>query len=272
MSERDCMGAYRSFQPGEEGFAGGRLMIEEGVLEASGSRPVAAYALHVDCVTPRGALVTRSGAILASVSALRATVHGTGGHASSPHLGVDPVPIAAELVLAVQSFAARRIAASEAAVLSVTKIRSDSEAGNVIPASVDLELNIRTLSRETLELVRDELPGLLTGIAAAHGATLDAEWIPSYPVTYNDPAETEPALAALRAAGHEITLLPEPAMASEDFAYVLEEVPGTFVFVGATPEGGAGPMHSELAAFDDSVLGLQAQVLAELAWARLERG
>ncbi|ALX65956.1 M20 metallopeptidase family protein [Microbacterium sp. XT11] len=262
------------FQPGEEGQAGGRIMIEEGVLEAAGERPVAAYAIHVDSATPRGQLVTREGAMMASASALRLTVHGTGGHAAFPQHAIDPVPVAAQLILAVQAFAARRLPATDQAVISITRIRGDSEAGNVLSATVRMEANIRTLSMATLDTVREQLPPLLAGIAEANGCRLDAEFIPSYPVTYNDPAETREVLAVLdELVGPErVTRLEAPSMASEDFSYVLQEVPGTLVFVGAAPESGPMPLHSEHAVFDDSVLPLQASVLAELAWRRLARG
>jgi len=261
------------FQPGEEGQGGGRMMIEEGVLDAVGERPVAAYALHVDSATPRGQLVTREGPIMASASGLRLTLRGTGGHAAFPQLAADPVPVAAELILAVQSFVARRLPATDQAVISITRLRSDSEAGNVLAAAVHCEANIRTLSSATLEKVRTELPPLLEGIATAHGCTLDSDFIPSYPVTYNDPAETREVLAVLDrlVGGERVTRLEAPSMASEDFAYILEKVPGTLVFVGAAPISGPNPMHSEKSEFDDAVLGLHAEILAELAWSRLTR-
>ncbi|WP_431075200.1 M20 metallopeptidase family protein [Microbacterium phyllosphaerae] len=262
------------FQPGEEGQAGGRIMIEEGVLDAAGERPVAAYAIHVDSATPRGQLVTREGAMMASASALRLTLHGTGGHAAFPQLGIDPVPVAAQLILAVQTFAARRLPATDQAVISITRLSSDSEASNVLAATVSLEANIRTLSTATLDTVREQLPALLAGIAEANGCRLDAEFIASYPVTYNDPAETREVLAVLdELVGVErVTRLEAPSMASEDFSYVLQEVPGVLVFVGAAPDSGPMPLHSERAVFDDAVLPLQASVLAELAWRRLARG
>lgn len=262
------------FQPGEEGQAGGRIMIEEGVLEAAGERPVAAYAIHVDSATPRGQLVTREGAMMASASALRLTLHGTGGHAAFPQLGIDPVPVAAQLILAVQTFAARRLPATDQAVISITRLSSDSEASNVLAATVNLEANIRTLSTATLDTVREQLPALLTGIAEANGCRLDTEFIASYPVTYNDPAETREVLAVLDelVGAERVTRLEAPSMASEDFSYVLQEVPGALVFVGAAPESGPMPLHSEHAVFDDAVLPLQASVLAELAWRRLARG
>ena len=262
------------FQPGEEGQAGGRLMIEEGVLDAAGERPVAAYAIHVDSATPRGQLVTREGAMMASASALRMTLRGTGGHAAFPQLGIDPVPVAAQLILAVQTFAARRLPATDQAVISITRLSSDSEASNVLASSVSLEANIRTLSKATLDTVRTQLPALLTGIAEANGCTLETEFFASYPVTFNDLAETREVLAVLDelVGAERVTRLAAPSMASEDFSYVLEEVPGALVFVGAAPDSGPMPLHAETAIFDDSVLPLQAQVLAELAWHRLARG
>jgi len=265
------------FQPGEEGYAGGRLMIEEGVLDAAGERPVAAYAVHVDCVTTGGTAVTRRGPMMASASGLRIRVTGTGGHAAFPHHAVDPVPVAAEIILAIQAFAARRVPATDPAIISVTRISSDSQAGNVLAGSVDLEGNIRTLSRETLQLVRDEVPRLVTAIGEAHGCSVDADFIDSYPVTVNDPEETGAVLDLLdeRYGRQNVVRLPAPSMASEDFAYVLEEVPGTLVFLGVRPadvtESDAAPMHSERALFDDSRLGEHAELLADLAWRRLSR-
>lgn len=261
------------FQPGEEGQAGGRIMLEEGVLEAAGERPVAAYAIHVECTLERGQLVTRQGSMMASASALRMTLRGTGGHAAFPQNGIDPVPVAAQLILAVQTFAARRLPATDQAVISITRLSSDSAASNVLAAEVQLEANIRTLSKATLETVREQLPKMLTGIAEANGCTLDAEFIASYPVTYNDPAETAFVFDVLDdlVGAERVIRLEAPSMASEDFAYVLEEVPGTLVFLGAAPDADSGPLHSERAVFDDSVLGMQASVLAELAWRRLER-
>lgn len=259
------------FQPGEEGRAGGRIMLEEGVLDAAGDRPVAAYAIHVDCKTSRGRLTTREGAMMASASVLRMTLRGTGGHAAFPQNAIDPVPVAAQLILAVQVFAARRLPAADQAVISITRLSSDSAAGNVLAAEVQLEANIRTLSKATLDTVRENLPPLLQGVAEANGCTLEAAFIPSYPVTHNDPVETRLVLGILQeVVGSEHVVRREsPSMASEDFSYVLEEVPGALVFLGASSDCDSGPLHSERAIFDDSVLDLQATILAELAWRRL---
>ncbi|MFG1922973.1 M20 family metallopeptidase [Cryptosporangium sp. NPDC048952] len=261
------------FQPGEEGYAGGRMMIDEGVLDVAGERPIAAYAVHVDCVTPGGQAVTRPGPIMSSASALRVRVVGTGGHAAYPHHGVDPVPVAAEVILAIQSFTARRVPVSDPAVISVTRLSSDSAASNVLAGSVSLELNIRALSRETLALVRTDLPAIMVAIGEAHGCTVEVQFIDSYPVTVNDPTETAHTLALLdERYGDRVVRLPFPGMASEDFAYVLDEIPGTLVFLGVQPkDGSGGPMHSERALFDDSYLDEHAALLADLAVRRLTR-
>lgn len=261
------------FQPGEEGYAGARVMLEEGVLDAAGEHAVAAYALHVDSVLGSGVFTSRPGAIMASASGLRVRVVGTGGHAAYPHLGVDPIPVAAEIVLALQSFVTRKVPAVDPAVVSVTRLASDSAAPNVLASSVEVDVNIRTFSRETLALVRDGLAALIPGIAAAHGATAELEFIDSYPVTYNDPAETEAVLATLDElyGAERVPRMPTTAMASEDFAYVLDEVPGTLLFLGARAVEPAPPMHSENTVFDESVLPTQAAILATLAWRRLSK-
>jgi hippurate hydrolase len=266
------------FQPGEEGHAGGRIMIEEGVLDAAGERPVAAYAMHVDCSTDPGLFVSRPGPIMASASGLRIHVTGTGGHAAFPHLAVDPIPAAAAIVLALQTFVSRRVPAADPAVVSVVSINSDSTAPNVLATRVEVFVNIRTLSRATFALVRSSIGELVTGIGEAHGCTVETEFIDSYPVTHNDEAETSRVLASLEARHgvDRVYRLPAPSMASEDFAYVLEEVPGTLLFLGSRPADvaadGAPSMHSERAVFDDSLLGLHAATLADLARERLALG
>lgn len=261
------------FQPGEEGYAGARTMIDEGVLEAAGAPPVAAYALHVDTMTDAGVFVTRPGPMMASVSAATVTVRGTGGHAAMPHQGIDPVPVAAELILAVQSYGARRLPATDPAVLSVTGVRSDSAAGNVLSETVTLVLNVRAFSEVTRTRVREELPALMEGIARAHGCSVEIDWVDSYPVTVNDPDETAAVVETLRAAhGRDrVRVLEAPSPASEDFAYVLERVPGALVFLGVAPAGERAPLHSDRAVFDDAQLALQAATLAGLAWERLHR-
>lgn len=263
------------FQPGEEGYAGARTMLEEGVLDAAGERPVAAYAVHVDCTKDSGTFYTRTGPMLASASALQVHVSGTGGHPAFPEHAIDPIPIAAEIVLAIQSFVARRVPATDPAVVSILNITSEQLAPNALPVGVTIGASIRTLSRETFAMMREKLVPLVSAIGSAHGATVTTDYQDSYPVTINDAGEASFALDVLETLhGRDgAQRLSAPLMATEDFAYILEQVPGALIVLGARPTDvateGAPGMHSAAAVFDDSVLDKQAEALAELAWKRL---
>ncbi|MGO2859548.1 MAG: M20 metallopeptidase family protein [Brevibacterium sp.] len=265
------------FQPGEEGHGGGRRMIDEGVLDVGGSRPLAAYAIHVDSRLAFGQFTTRPGPLMAGVSGLRVRIEGTGGHAAAPHLAVDPVPVAAECILAVQSFVSRRVAPHDPVVVSIGRIASDSVAGNILASQVDFEANLRHFSEASHTLLRDDLPQVIRGIAHAHGCEAVIEFVPSYPAVVNDAREVDHAIRTIRSACGEdsFSTMSEPAMTSEDFAYILEQVPGAFVFLGARPEDldedSASPMHSATVRFDDRVLQRQATILADLAVSRLQK-
>lgn len=261
------------FQPGEEGYGGAKIMIDEGLLDASGSRPVAAYGIHV-APGPRGMFVTRPGAVAAGSNQLTVTVRGRGGHGSQPHQVLDPVPVAAEIILALQTFVTRRFDAFDPIILSVTQLEG-SDAVNVIPETATLRATVRTLSEKSLGRVQEEAPRLAEHIAAAHGQTADVEFDVLYPVTLNDPASTEETLAWLgeEFGDQRVQTLPDPGMGSEDFSFVLNEVPGTFIMLATTPPdvdlATAEFNHSPRVLFDDEVLGDQAAALATLAWRKL---
>ena len=257
------------FQPGEEAGGGAPLMIAEGVLSAAGTRVDAAYGIHV-MPGERGVFATRPGPLMAGANVLRAVVHGRGGHSSRPHQAVDPVPVLAEAVLALQSYVTRRFDVVDPVVISVTKLSAGAVL-NIIPESATLAATVRTLSERSVEQLARELPELVGGIARAHGCTAEVEFETVYPVTVNDADAAERALAVLADALGEgrVERAPAPMMASEDFSFVLREVAGAFVFLGATPPGtdpGQVEMnHSPRAVFDDAVLGDQAAALAVLA-------
>ena len=266
------------FQPGEEGFAGARMMIEEGVLEASGERAVAAYGLHVSSSElPGGLFAGRPGAQLAAADQLEVTVRGRGGHASRPSLAADPIPVACEIVTALQTLVTRRFDVFDPVVITVGSFHAGT-ADNIIPASAELKATIRTFSAAARATVRDASVQLIRQIAEGHGLTADAEFVEGYPVTMNDPAELEftgRTVAEALGAGR-FVLAPNPVTGAEDFSFVLEEVPGAFVFLGACPPE-ADPSavaynHSPEAVFDDSVLPEGATVLTELALRRLAAG
>ena len=258
------------FQPGEEAGGGAPLMIRDGVLDAAGTRVEAAYGIHVG-PGARGTFQLKSGTIMAGANVLRVRVHGRGGHGSRPQQAVDPVPVVAELILALQSWVTRRIDVFDPVVLSVTTLYA-GEITNVIPEDAGFAATLRTLSEASIAQAQAELPPLIERIAAAHGCTADVEVIVGYPVTVNTAEETAAAAAVLRAEFGEdrVEEIDAPWMASEDFSFVLREVPGTFLFLCATPpdvDQGDIPMnHSPHARFDDAVLGDQAAALAALAW------
>lgn len=266
------------FQPGEEGDHGARIMIEEGVLEAAGERVVAAYGVHVvSAMIPAGVVTGRPGPAMAAADRMYVTVHGRGGHGSMPHLAADPVTVAAEIVLAFQTVVTRQFDAHDAVVVSVGRIAAGTT-DNVIPATAELDATVRTFSAEHHAAIPGALTRAAEHIAAAHGLTAEVRYERGYPVTVNDPAEVERAArvaGSLLGAGGYVTA-PRPVSGAEDFSYVLQEVPGAFVFVGATPVGqdpATAPYnHSAQARFDDSALPVSAALLAGLALDRLAQG
>ena len=159
------------FQPGEEGYHGARFMIEDGLLDEP--LPDAAFALHISPNLPVGTVVSRAGTLMASTDTLGATITGRGGHAAMPHDCVDPIPIACEIVLALQTHIARKVPVTDPAVLSITQINAGT-AHNIIPGSVELVGTMRTLSEKSREAVRAAYVTIVEGIAAAHGAVAQA--------------------------------------------------------------------------------------------------
>lgn len=261
------------FQPGEEADDGAAVMIGEGVLTASGSLPVAAYAAHV-VPGPAGTFRTRAGTVMAGVADLRIVVRGVGGHGSRPHDAVDPVPAVAALVTALQVMVTRRFSVFDPVVVTVTQL-SASDAINVVPETATLGGTIRTLSRRTEERVRDEVRRVAAAVAEAHGCEAEVVFSAEYPVLVNDDGEasrTREVLADVFGAERSVEAR-EPLMASEDFARVLDAVPGALVLLSASPaeiDPSDGVWnHSPKVRFDDGVLGDLAAAFATLALRRL---
>ncbi|MEQ6895986.1 M20 family metallopeptidase [Microbacterium sp. KR10-403] len=261
------------FQPGEEGCNGASVMIDEGVLDAAGERPVAAYGIHVG-PGEFGVFATRSGTIAAGANALTVKVHGKGGHGSMPWSATDPVPALAEIVTGLHAMTTRSVNVFDPVVLSVTRLGA-SPAVNIIPSEAWLQATIRTLSRASLDLMIERTRTVAEGIAAAHGCTAEVDFDVQYPVTVNDDAEAAWTIDTVRSAlgAERMIEVPEPGMGSEDFSFVLEKVPGAFIMLQCSPPGTdpatAAFNHSPTVLFDDAVLGDQAAVLATLAWERL---
>jgi amidohydrolase len=219
----------------------------------------------------------RPGPMLAAADQLEVTVRGRGGHASRPSAAADPIPVACEIVTALQTLVTRKFDVFDPVVITVGSFHAGT-ADNVIPDTATLEATIRTFSPEARALAMDATVRLIREIAAAHGLSADAEFVTGYPVTVNNAAELE---FARRVIGETLgtgrfLLAPNPLTGAEDFSYVLEQVPGAFVMLGALPPGadpGTAPFnHAADARFDDSVLPDGAATYAELAMRRLAAG
>ncbi|MFG2824661.1 M20 family metallopeptidase [Kitasatospora sp. NPDC048365] len=263
------------FQPGEEGQGGARIMIEEGVLDAAGERVVAAYALHVVARdAPTGFAATRPGPMLAASDTVHVTLRGAGGHGSSPHSATDPVPALCATVTALQTLVTREVDVFDPAVVTVGRIEAGT-APNVIPDTARLSATVRTFSDAARTAVRASFERTVHGTAAAHGVTAEIEYVHQYPPTVNHPGEAAFALDTGREVlgADRVFPLPTPMAGSEDFSFVLREVPGAYLGLGACPPGtdpATAPMnHSAQAVYDDGALPYAAALLAGLALRRL---
>jgi hippurate hydrolase len=266
------------FQPGEEGFAGARFMLEEGMLDLPAAEAAnAALAIHISTSYPTGTLNLRPGPQMASADFIRLTVRGRGGHASAPHTALDPIPVAAEIVLALQTMVTRRVDVFDPAVVTIAHIRGGTTT-NIIPETVFLEGTIRTFSETTRAAVHANVRRVVDGICAAHGVTGELEIESGYPVTINDPAFTAfVASVGEELAGAEAVIpMVAPIMGAEDFSYVLQRVPGTMVFLGARPPeedpATAPGNHSNKVVYHEPALALGAAMHAAVALRHLAGG
>ena len=262
------------FQPGEEGYHGARFMMDDGLLAEPA--PDAAFALHVSPNMPAGVVVSRAGPLLASANTVHARIIGRGGHAAMPHENIDPVPIACEIVTALQTFVARRVPVQDPAVLTITAIRADGGAHNIIPDTAELLGTLRTLSEPTRALMFDAFERIVTGIAAAHGAAAEA-WIDDgYPVTMNDARAIDLVRSCAEAVGAGYQTMRAPMMGGEDFSYVLREVPGAMSFIGAASPGSDPatnpPLHNTRMTIDEAVMARGVAMHCAMAMRYLENG
>jgi amidohydrolase len=262
------------FQPGEEGFHGARYMLDDGLLDPM---PDAAFALHIMPNAAHGLVAGRAGALLAAADMLEITVEGAGGHASMPHQTRDPVPVACEIVTALQTLVTRQFNAHDPVVITIASIAAGST-HNVIPDRAMLSGTMRSLSPESRAKLADAVRLLAVGIAGAHGLTADVTVEQGFPVTICDPRAVDFGEATARAMFGEASFkrLPDPIMGAEDFAYVLEKVPGAMFFLGVAPEGdnwaSCCGIHSPRMMLDEAVLPQGAALLAGLAERFLTQG
>lgn len=261
------------FQPAEEGPGGAEPMIREGLLEAAGRRVDAAYAVHVYSADfPRGTWFGRPGPLMAAADEVDVVVRGVGGHGSAPEKTRDPVPVACEIVLAFHTAVTRQFTVWDQVVLTVGKVAAGTK-DNIIPDDAHISATLRTFSKEHREKAHAVLTQVAQGIAGAHGLTADVTFGNGYPVTVNDADEFD------FARGTVVDLFGEerwadmvnPEAGSEDMSFVLDEVPGCYLNIGAAVNDDLTLVednHSPRAAFDDSVVPDVAAALAELALRR----
>ncbi|WP_028846859.1 MULTISPECIES: M20 family metallopeptidase [Thermocrispum] len=264
------------FQPGEEGYDGAGVMVNEGVLDAAGYRVCAAFAIHVlSAGLPNGVVSTRSGPVMSSSQRLLVRVDGQGGHGSMPHRAKDPITAAAEMVTSLQSTVTRSFDVFDPVVVTVGQFQAGTR-HNVIPDHAEFAATLRTFSTENSAKIRADLERTLRGVADAHDVGVDVRFEEETLLTVNDEFEAGFAADVARSVlgEHSYRPMPHPLAASEDFSRVLTHVPGAFLTLGATPPGmdpaTAPNNHSAYAVFDPAVLPKAAALYAELALRRLE--
>ena len=247
------------FQPGEEGFFGARYMIEEGLLDTAGERPTGAFALHVVSWHSAGTIRHRPGPQMASADDFEITVRGKGGHASAPHLSLDPIPAAAGIVQAAQTAVTRRVNVFDPGVITFSMIEAGTT-HNIIPETARLVGTIRALSETTRNELHDLLRRVAGNLAAAHMVEAEVDISRGYGVTVNDPDYTAfvDAVARRTVGGDLVETLAAPSMGGEDWSYVLKEVPGVMSYLGACPPGlapeEAPGNHSNRVVFHEEVM------------------
>ena len=246
---------YFIFQPAEESEGGAAKMIADGLFRQFPMDAV--YGLHNWPGIPVGEMAIMPGPVMAGTCVFEITVRGHGCHAAMPHQGVDTVLVASQLVLALQSIVARNVHPCESAVISVTQIHA-GEASNVIPDDATLRGTIRSFKPEVQELVERSIERICAGIAGTYGAQIAIRYDQRYPPTVNSAPEAELCHRAARSALGEgrVRTSELPSMGAEDFAYMLQEKPGCYVWLGNGPGSGGCSLHNPHYDFNDDILPL----------------
>jgi len=261
------------FQPGEEGHAGARAMIQDGLFELFPCDAV--FAMHNWPGLPAGKIAVRPGPAMAAADRLRIEITGKGGHGAHPYLAVDPVVVSAHIITAVQSIVSRNVNPLDSAVVSLCSMQAgDPLAMSVIPPSATLVGTVRTFRAEVQDQVEARIKHLAQSVAEGFGASADVSYERVYPATVNSEAE---ALLAARVAsdlvGTENMLSKlEPSMGAEDFSFMLEQCPGAYLRIGQGGAAGGCFLHNTNYDFNDEILPLGAALLVELARTYLAEG
>lgn len=254
------------FQPGEEGYAGAREMIQEGLFERFPVESV--YAMHNWPQMQAGRIGLNSGAMMAASDKVEITLHGRGGHGAHPHLSVDPVLMAGHVITAVQSLVARNVAPLDQAVVSLCALRAgELGAFSVIPSSAKLVGTVRSFKPAVQQLIEERLAALVESIALGLGGSATVQYTRSYPATINTPQEA--AFAAMVArdlvGAEQVDSELPPSMGSEDFSFMLQAKPGAYLRIGQASDAGSGcGLHNPRYDFNDEILPLGAALFASL--------
>ena len=242
------------FQPAEEGRGGAKAMIRDGLFDRFPCDSV--YALHNWPELPLGSARTRPGPIMAAADRFDIVVRGRGGHAAQPHSTPDAILAASELVSQLHTIVSRRVPPTDSAVLSVTRI-SGGQSHNVLPSAVELTGTVRSFDAGVQDVIEAAIRQQAQGVAQASGTRIEVDYVRYYPATVNTPAEADLALCAARSAGLHAEVAPHAAFTSEDFAFMLRERPGAYLWLGQgrrTAEQNP-PLHHPSYDFNDEALG-----------------
>ncbi len=256
------------FQPGEEGYHGAKYCLDEGLLESPSVD--AAFAIHITPNRPAGTLATRPGPMMAAADEVFIQVTGKGGHASAPHGATDPIPVACEIVTALQSHITRTVNAFKPAVLTIAKIEAGTTT-NVIPEGARMSGTLRTVDEKTRAAVHEGISQVATGIAAAHGCGAEVEIDRGYPVTVNDAEFAAFTVAVMGdlVGTDNVAIMDAPVMGAEDWSYVLQQVPGSMAFLGVCPDGEVPRMahacHSNRMRLDEDAMAVGVATHAAVA-------
>ena len=261
---------YFIFQPAEEGGGGGLAMIEDGLFREFDMQTV--WGMHNWPSMDMGLAGIHDGVCMANADEFTMVIRGRGGHAAQPHMTLDPIPCGAAIVQSLQTVVSRRVSPVDSAVVSVTIFQAGS-AKNVIPDDVRIGGTARCFRKETRKLLEDSIREISESTAALYGCEIDFEWHVGYPATVNHAAEAERAAQVMETVIGEdnVDRDVEPSLGGEDFAYMLEEKPGAYIWIGSGPAPAEGMLHGARYDFNDEVLSVGATYWAKLVESELPR-
>jgi amidohydrolase len=261
---------YFIFQPAEENEGGGRVMVEEGLFQRFPMKAV--YGMHNWPRMLAGTFAMRPGALMGAYDVFEIVATGKGAHAAMAYMGKDPMMFAAHCISALQTIVARNLHPQDAGVVTVTQVHG-GDTWNVIPQEVVLRGTVRSFKREVQDLIEERMRGIVAGVAATFDMTATIRYERRYPATVNSETETEHAVAAASAVvgAANVDTNPTPEMGSEDFAFMLQEKPGCYVWLGAGKGADTPNIHSPQYDFNDDVLPIGASYWVTLAEQQLAR-